>query len=55
MTSCAAIFALLFFFPSALCAQTKPLRKIRVGVPSIGVANIIIFVTKEAKLYENMG
>jgi len=55
VTSCAAIFALLFFFPSALCAQTKPLRKIRVGVPSIGVANIIIFVTKEAKLYEKYG
>lgn len=36
-------------------AQTKPLKKIRVGVPSIGVANIIIFVTKEAKLYEKYG
>jgi NitT/TauT family transport system substrate-binding protein len=36
-------------------AQTKPLKKIRVGVPSIGVANIIIFVMKEAKLYEKHG
>ena len=36
-------------------AQPKPLKKIHVGVPSIGVANIIIFVTKEAKLYEKYG
>ena len=36
-------------------AQSKPLKKIRVGVPSVGVANIIIFVTKEAKLYEKYG
>ena len=36
-------------------AQNKPLKKIRVGVPSIGVANIIIFVTKEAKLFEKYG
>jgi NitT/TauT family transport system substrate-binding protein len=36
-------------------AQNKPLKKIHVGVPSIGVANIIIFVTKEAKLYEKHG
>jgi NitT/TauT family transport system substrate-binding protein len=35
--------------------QPKPLKKIHVGVPSIGVANIIIFVTKEAKLYEKYG
>jgi NitT/TauT family transport system substrate-binding protein len=36
-------------------AQSKPLKKVRVGVPSIGVADIIIFVTKEAKLYEKYG
>jgi len=36
-------------------SQNKPLKKIRVGVPSIGVSNIIIFVTKEAKLYEKHG
>jgi len=36
-------------------AQNKPLKKVRVGVPSIGVGNIIIFVTKEAKLYEKHG
>jgi NitT/TauT family transport system substrate-binding protein len=38
-----------------VAAQQKPLKKIRVGVPSVGVANIIIFITKEAKLYEKHG
>ncbi len=28
-------------------AQNKPLKKIRVGVPSVGMGNIIIYITKE--------
>jgi ABC-type nitrate/sulfonate/bicarbonate transport system substrate-binding protein len=36
-------------------AQSKPFKKINVGVPSVSVANIIIYVTKEAKLYEKYG
>ena len=36
-------------------AQSKPLKKIRVGVPSVGMGNIIIFVTKEGKLFEKYG
>jgi len=36
-------------------AQYKPLKKIHVGVPSVGMGNIIIFVTKEAKLFEKYG
>ena len=36
-------------------AQIKPLKKIRVGVPSVGMGNIIIFVTKEGKLFEKYG
>jgi NitT/TauT family transport system substrate-binding protein len=48
-----AIFLLVL--ASSGDAQNKPLKKIHVGVPSIGVANIIIFVTKEAKLYEKHG
>src|SRR3989304_6610816 len=35
--------------------QSKPLKKIRVGVPSIGMGNIIIFITKEGKLFEKHG
>lgn len=36
-------------------AQNKPLKKIRVGVPSIGMGNIIIFITKDGKLFEKHG
>jgi NitT/TauT family transport system substrate-binding protein len=54
---------LSLFFASVLAlvltgdsqAQSKPLKKIRVGVPSVSVANIIIFVAKEGKLYEKHG
>ena len=53
MTILLAILALAF--AQTGYSQQKPLKKIRVGVPSIGVANIIIFVTKEAKLYEKHG
>jgi len=36
-------------------AQGKPLKKIRVGVPSVSMGNIIIFVTREARLFEKHG
>jgi NitT/TauT family transport system substrate-binding protein len=36
-------------------SQTKPLKKIRVGVPSVGMGNIITFVIKEGKLFEKYG
>ncbi len=56
MTRCLALFLSLFlFFPSALFSQAKALRKIRVGVPSLGVSNIIVFVTKEGGLFEKYG
>src|SRR4029453_4938775 len=51
----AVFVALLFLFPSALFSQAKPLKKIRVGVPSVGMGNIIIFVIKEGKLFEKYG
>lgn len=44
-----------FVFAQPGFSQTKPLKKIRVGVPSVSMGNIIIFVTKEAKLYEKHG
>lgn len=46
---------LLLLLPSIALSQGKPLKKIHVGVPSVSVANIIIYVTKEAKLYEKHG
>lgn len=36
-------------------AQNKPLKKIHVGVPSISMGNIIIYITKEGRLYEKHG
>src|SRR5918992_3806435 len=48
-----AIFVLAF--APAAYAQSKPLKKIRVGVPSVSMGNIIIYITKEAKLFEKHG
>src|SRR5499433_29800 len=36
-------------------SQTKPLRQMYVGVSSVSMGNIIIYVTKEAKLFEKYG
>jgi NitT/TauT family transport system substrate-binding protein len=52
----AALFVIVWLALAQLgFAQTKPLKKIRVGVPSVGMGNIIIFVTKEGKLFEKYG
>jgi NitT/TauT family transport system substrate-binding protein len=36
-------------------AQNKPLRKIRVGVSAVSMGNIILYIMKEARLYEKYG
>jgi NitT/TauT family transport system substrate-binding protein len=36
-------------------SQNKPLKKIRVGVSAVSMGNIILYVMKEAKLYEKHG
>jgi NitT/TauT family transport system substrate-binding protein len=41
--------------PFAAPCQTKPLKQIYVGVSSVSMGNIIIYVTKEAKLFEKYG
>jgi NitT/TauT family transport system substrate-binding protein len=51
-----SILAILFFG----CAQPgfsqqKPLKKIRVGVSAVSMGNIILYITKEARLYEKYG
>jgi len=54
----ALTFALVISFFAVVGAghaQNKPLKKIRVGVPSVSVANIIIFVTQEAGLFAKHG
>ena len=42
----------LLIVPATVRAQSKPLKKINVGVPAISMGNIIIFFAKEAKLFE---
>ncbi|MBM4299160.1 MAG: ABC transporter substrate-binding protein [Deltaproteobacteria bacterium] len=36
-------------------AQTRPVKKIQVGVPAISMGNIIIFFSKEARIYDKHG
>ena len=52
----AALFVVIWLALAQLgFAQNKPLKKIRVGVPSVGMGNIITFVIKEGKLFEKHG
>lgn len=52
----APLFALIWLaLAQTGFSQSKPLKKIHVGVPSVGMGNIIIFITKEAKLFEKYG
>ena len=47
--------AIIFISSSTGIAQTKGLKKLSVGVPAISMGNMIIFFTKEAKLFEKHG
>jgi ABC-type nitrate/sulfonate/bicarbonate transport system substrate-binding protein len=47
--------AIFFLAPALLFAQTKNLRKIHIGVPAVSMGNMIIFFTKETKLFEKYG
>ncbi|MBI1992916.1 MAG: ABC transporter substrate-binding protein [Deltaproteobacteria bacterium] len=49
------VLSFSFLLPPPTLSQTKPLKKIRVGVPSVSMGNIIIFVTREARLFEKHG
>ena len=42
------------FLPRSF-AQTRGLKKVQVGVPAISMGNIIIYFTKEAKIFEKHG
>jgi len=55
-TAIAALLAILALaFAQAGNAQTKTLKKIRVGVSAVSMGNIILYVMKEARLYEKYG
>jgi len=45
----------LWFGASSVFAQSRPLRKVQVGVPSISMGNIIIYFAKDAKIFEKYG
>jgi NitT/TauT family transport system substrate-binding protein len=51
----AALFIVSLLAPSALLAQTRALKKVQVGVPAISMGNIVIYFTKEAKIFEKYG
>jgi NitT/TauT family transport system substrate-binding protein len=41
--------------PSLIFAQARPMKKVQVGVPAISMGNIVIYFTKEAKIFEKYG
>src|ERR1051325_4616979 len=51
----ALIFAVLAIYEGSAVAQSRPLKKVHVGVPAVSMGNIIIYFTKEAKLFEKYG
>jgi NitT/TauT family transport system substrate-binding protein len=52
----AAAMAVFFcILTQPVFSQNKPLKKIRVGVSAVSMGNIILYVMKEAKLYEKHG
>ncbi|HEY2988704.1 MAG TPA: ABC transporter substrate-binding protein [Candidatus Binatia bacterium] len=55
MISAAGLWAAVFALPLVAQAQSKPPKHIYIGVSSVSMGNIIIFVTKEAKLFEKYG
>src|SRR5215467_12283723 len=44
-----------FFAAPSVFSRARNLKKIQVGVPAVSMGNIIIFFTKEAKLFEKHG
>jgi len=49
------IFMAILFVSPSLFAQSRALKKVQVGVPAISMGNIIIYFTKEAKIFEKYG
>jgi ABC-type nitrate/sulfonate/bicarbonate transport system substrate-binding protein len=49
------LLAFLVMLPLSVSAQSRGLKKIQVGVPAVSMGNIIIFFSKEAKIYEKHG
>jgi NitT/TauT family transport system substrate-binding protein len=50
-----ALLILVLAVAGAGFAQNKPLKRIRVGVSAVSMGNIILYIMKEARLYEKYG
>jgi NitT/TauT family transport system substrate-binding protein len=50
-----ALLILVLAVAGAGFAQNRPLKKIRVGVSAVSMGNIILYIMKEARLYEKYG
>lgn len=51
----AVLLASLFALTSSALSQSRGLKKIHVGVPAVSMGNMIIFFTREAKIFEKHG
>lgn len=49
------LVVLLGALAGAVHGQNKPLKKIRVGVPSVGMGNIIPYIARESRLFDKYG
>ncbi len=49
------LFVGFFFSIPPVFSQARNLKKIHVGVPAVSMGNIIIFFSKEAKIYDKHG
>ena len=50
-----ALLLALMVLPATLTAQSRGLKKVQVGVPAVSMGNIVIYFTKEAKIFEKYG
>jgi len=50
-----ALLLALMVLPATLMAQSRGLKKVQVGVPAVSMGNIVIYFTKEAKIFEKYG
>jgi NitT/TauT family transport system substrate-binding protein len=55
LLSLVLLLAGLIVVPASSFAQSRALRSVHVGVPAISMGNIIIYFSKEAKIYEKHG
>ncbi|HEY2990717.1 MAG TPA: ABC transporter substrate-binding protein [Candidatus Binatia bacterium] len=55
MRTTAFFLGLVLLFSAPAFSQSKPAKKVRIGVPSVTVGNIIIFIARDARLFQKYG